>query len=639
MKLISPSNWNLQYKLIIPPVISLLVVLCISSMLNGGRVDQVLLENEDALLEQQELALDGMLAQQLQTMQTTMKLTVIQNGLYDGFFAAQTDDFDFLKDFLLQARELAQVDDVVVVQDDATVLLRANSKRRGDSITFRDKLQPIFAHGDIRDKGQQLADTIQTWIQPTEQGYQLVAVGPVLDVESIVGAIIMIKQLDQAFLESHLWPFGDDADLWIATPSELIATTNPDWQFPLEQLAQGTMAFDTKFDQQIYRHRAVELIAGKVFLGVGQNMTANKQARSGLWMVQLTSLLIALGVISLILWLNVRIITRKIALLASYAKAISKGKLDITVQHLGQDEIGEMGRNMEEMCKSLILIAKLMTKSIAGLVDHSARLAETTESLVANIEEENRTIDQNAVAVTEMAQSSLEVTRNAEETATTSTEASDLASQGKSIVENTVSGMSSVVENVSQSANIIKALGNSSDEVGNIVSVIDGIAEQTNLLALNAAIEAARAGEQGRGFAVVADEVRQLAKRTGEATKEISEKISSIQNETVKAVQSMDDVRHEVENSMEITQNAQKAMEGIVTASAHSNQMVTMIATASEHQAIATESVSQGMNTITGLTEKLASASHGMQQQAQELKSMSDMLGDTASWFKLKKSG
>jgi len=206
-------------------------------------------------------------------------------------------------------------------------------------------------------------------------------------------------------------------------------------------------------------------------------------------------------------------------------------------------------------------------------------------------------------------------------------------------VEETVAGMRKIAVVVGKSAETVKELGKSSDQIGEIVTVIDDIADQTNLLALNAAIEAARAGEQGRGFAVVADEVRKLAERTTKATKEIAGMIKKIQADTAGAVSSMQEGTRQVDQGIAMADKAGNSLKEIVQVSQKVTDMVMQIAAASEQQSSASEQISQNVEAISTVTGQTASSTQQIARAAEDLNSLTDNLQQLVGHFRLSAAG
>jgi len=202
-------------------------------------------------------------------------------------------------------------------------------------------------------------------------------------------------------------------------------------------------------------------------------------------------------------------------------------------------------------------------------------------------------------------------------------------------VQETLVGMQNIAERVQESARTVESLGARSDQIGAIVGTIEDIADQTNLLALNAAIEAARAGEQGRGFAVVADEVRALAERTTRATKEIGTMIKGIQSETAGAVSSMEHGVREVEKGMDSSRKSGEALSQIVDAISEVSMQVHQIATAAEEQTAVTGEISSNIHQITDVVSDTARGAHETATAASQLSSLAGELQRIVGRFKL----
>jgi methyl-accepting chemotaxis protein len=237
-----------------------------------------------------------------------------------------------------------------------------------------------------------------------------------------------------------------------------------------------------------------------------------------------------------------------------------------------------------------------------------------------------------------MSATSEDIARNCSMASESSQHSSKLASEGASVIQATVDGMTRISERVKSTAVVIESLGIRSDQIGAIVGTIEDIADQTNLLALNAAIEAARAGEQGRGFAVVADEVRALAERTTRATREIGEMIKAIQKETKIAVQSMEEGVAEVARGTEDAAKSGDALQGILHQISEVTQQIHQIATAAEEQTATTSEISSNMHKITETFSKVAKASHETTAETNNLNKLSEELQDTVRRFKTRES-
>jgi methyl-accepting chemotaxis protein len=243
--------------------------------------------------------------------------------------------------------------------------------------------------------------------------------------------------------------------------------------------------------------------------------------------------------------------------------------------------------------------------------------------------------EQVVTAVTEVSQTIMDMAKNASSAADGGKNAADIASQGKKIVDMTAGDMVILAKTVQEAANTIEELGRSSAQIGEIVEVINGIADQTNLLALNAAIEAARAGEQGRGFAVVADEVRKLAERTAQATKDIAQRIASIQTAAGESVDAMKRGSDEVDKGVRLAKEASASLDSIVLTATNAMDMVQRIAAATEQQSAATEEVSQNMEHIAGITNQSSASTEQIKVSAAELAKLASNLKEMTAWFRV----
>ncbi len=210
-----------------------------------------------------------------------------------------------------------------------------------------------------------------------------------------------------------------------------------------------------------------------------------------------------------------------------------------------------------------------------------------------------------------------------------------VAKEGGEVVAQTVNKMKDIATVVKQSAENIEKLGESSKQIGEIISVIDDIADQTNLLALNAAIEAARAGEQGRGFAVVADEVRKLAERTTEATKQIASMIKGIQSETQEAVNAMKKGNDEVNSGIALADKAGQALNQILESTQEVQMMISKIAVASEEQSSTSEEIAKNVNSISHVTNDATKRIQEIAKSSEEMAKLTDNLKDLVSQFKI----
>jgi len=296
-------------------------------------------------------------------------------------------------------------------------------------------------------------------------------------------------------------------------------------------------------------------------------------------------------------------------------------QLDIT----SRDEFGAMGSQLNAFIDKLHGIMAHLGDSALQLACAANQTSVTASEMALGAEDVAAQVGTVATASEQMAATSTEIAQNCNLAANSSKLATNSATAGASVVQGTVLGMGRIAEQVRASAQTVESLGARSDQIGEIIGTIEEIADQTNLLALNAAIEAARAGEQGRGFAVVADEVRALAERTTKATREIGEMIKTIQQETRGAVSSMEDGVREVHLGTEEAGKSGRALQDILDQISEVTQQVNQIATAAEEQTATTSEIS---GNIQGITRVVHSTLRGAQESAASAAALNRLAAD-----------
>jgi methyl-accepting chemotaxis protein len=314
----------------------------------------------------------------------------------------------------------------------------------------------------------------------------------------------------------------------------------------------------------------------------------------------------------------------------------SEGDLTVSVvPEREDDEIGKLFRGFNKSVQNIRNIVESVTEAIQATASASNQISSSSEEMAAGAQEQSSQTTEVAGAVEEMTKTIMETTRNSSTAAEAAKNSGTIAKEGGRVVSDTIEGMNRVAEVVRKSAETVQALGKSSDEIGEIVQVIDDIADQTNLLALNAAIEAARAGEQGRGFAVVADEVRKLAERTTKATKEIATMIKQIQKDTEGAVESMHKGTEEVEKGKALADKAGQSLNQIINGADAVVDMITQVAAASEEQSSAAEQISKNVEGISNVTQESAAGVQQIARAAEDLNRLTVNLQELISRFKL----
>jgi methyl-accepting chemotaxis protein len=291
--------------------------------------------------------------------------------------------------------------------------------------------------------------------------------------------------------------------------------------------------------------------------------------------------------------------------------------------------------NINTVSGSLSQALKRVSEAVLATASASSEISSSVEEMAAGTGEQTQQTAEVARSIEQMTKTILENTKNASAAAETAKSSGDKAQKGGLVVEDTIKGMVRISEVVKKSAETVEALGKSSDSIGEIIQVIDDIADQTNLLALNAAIEAARAGEQGRGFAVVADEVRKLAERTTKATKEIAGMIKQIQKDTIDAVSSMHEGRVEVDNGKLMADKAGEVLKDIITESQKVTDIAALVAVASEQQSASAEQISKNIESISAVTQQSASGSHEIARSAEDLNNLTQKLEQLINHFKI----
>ncbi|MBI5056556.1 MAG: HAMP domain-containing protein [Nitrospirae bacterium] len=374
------------------------------------------------------------------------------------------------------------------------------------------------------------------------------------------------------------------------------------------------------------------------YLKLGYNKEHLNKSINNSIMIIAASTIVALCILAFgIIFLVRTIITRRVQATVEMLKDIAQGDGDLR-KHLHADtgdELGELAKWFNIFIDNIREIIATVQANAERVSVASTELSSTAESLSRGSSDQKLQTEQIATAMTQMSQSITGIVQNAGESTRASKDASTLASKGMEVVERTVKGMEKIAETVKDTSGIIEKLGKSSDEIGNILKVINDIAEQTNLLALNAAIEAARAGENGRGFAVVANEVKKLAESTGVATKEISEMIKKIQVDTEKSVTAMNTGKTEVENGVKLAEEAKNSLYQIVSTSEKAANTVRMISQAAEEQSVSTEQVSQNMENILLVTNQSSEATSNIKMSSDELEKLSLELRNKIGLFKV----
>ncbi|KIH82657.1 Methyl-accepting chemotaxis protein [Pseudomonas batumici] len=368
-------------------------------------------------------------------------------------------------------------------------------------------------------------------------------------------------------------------------------------------------------------------IPEKVLVGPAETLKGQLDERNAAGtLVELSLGLLAAVVGLLLVWLMARSVTRPILGVAHMLEDIASGEGDLTrrLNYAKRDELGQLAgwfNRFLDKLQPVIAEVKRSVQDARGTADQSAAIASQTS---AGMEQQYRQVDQVATASHEMSATAQDVARSAAQAAHAARDADQATRQGLTVIDRTTSSIGHLAADMSQAMVQVEGLAANSEKIGSVLEVIRAIAEQTNLLALNAAIEAARAGEAGRGFAVVADEVRNLARRTQESVEETRQVIEQLQSGTQEVVTSMGNSHRQAQGSVEQVSQAVTALQQIGDAVTVITDMNLQIASAAEEQSAVAEEINHNVATIRDVTESLSGQANESARVSQSLNSLAN---------------
>ncbi|WP_374510352.1 methyl-accepting chemotaxis protein [Aeromonas jandaei] len=347
--------------------------------------------------------------------------------------------------------------------------------------------------------------------------------------------------------------------------------------------------------------------------------------------------LITLGFVVMIAWLLTGQIRNPVMALLEQTRRVSAGDLTsrIDMQQFNNDELGTLAKGFGEMQTNLRTLVSEVSGSVVQLSSAAEEISSVASQSANNMHSQQHELNQLATAMNEMQATVQEVSRNTSDAASAATSASETAELGAKTVNDSIQRIERVASAIESTAVVIRQLGDDSRNIGMVLEVIRGIAEQTNLLALNAAIEAARAGEQGRGFAVVADEVRTLAKRTQDSTSQINNIIAELQQRAEQAGSTMQQSQDLMNTTVATAREAGESISQISGSVSSISHMNIQIATATEEQGAVSEELNRNVVNISHASEEVASGATQMAQACNELNHLATQLQEMVRRFRV----
>ncbi|MCW8332131.1 methyl-accepting chemotaxis protein [Photobacterium sp. SDRW27] len=558
--------------------------------------------------------------------------------------AANTTDLDQLQAVMIHAKEVGKFNDVFFADLNGQMFLAGSTTPLSNfDARSRDWYQQAIRASEIITsapyKGVSNGQTMLTFSVPIRIGGQTLGV---------IGADITLKSLQNTI---NNYDVGQNAHAILLTQQgKIMASHNNQLTLqPLTLMApELSMAkINTAMAEQsiqIFEENGREKliyfgeIGGSdwIFAVEMDRQTeeaSHNQLLKNLIIAGIIGTLLAVLLVSLLINYLFRDLGKVSAALADIANG--EGDLTLRLQPNSNDEIGQLADNFNRFVDNMHGMISRLDNMSGSLAEQASDTANHAEKRSHRIRQQQDEINMVATAITEMATATEEIANNAENTAQTSEQTVTHAQLGAEEVDKSQHSISNLAHEVDNATEVIKALNQHAQNINSILSTIQDIAEQTNLLALNAAIEAARAGEQGRGFAVVADEVRILSQRTHSSTQEIQQTIETLQQTTTEAVSIMGDSKMLAETSVTDAASASDSLNHITQSVNQISDMATQIASAAEEQSLVTSEITRNTEAVREVSEQLAHEANDATVQASQLSELSAHLREEIARFKL----